>query len=410
MTQAEALFGGGEARDSRDIGLAQLCFLAPPVTCLGARVRQGQIDALVRMVPLTISVNVLAALIMTGFLWHDVPRLELMMWIGGLCFFCLLRFIRIVRLRRDPAYAAAKPPTVRTILPPIAALSLIWVLPVLLWFDEAPQSGQLLMILVLFGMSSGASVTLSTIPPAALVYLGSVTFASLFSMSRLDPVMVPLLLPLFAMLLTFAVLWNARQFAGHLAATLELQEKAELINLLREFDASGSEWLWEVGPDLKVRYVSTGLADALGVKPSQLVGRDAVDVLDPHRQVAAVSSGMQVILDSMEQKRAFRDIAIPARGGRAWWSLSGKPMHDSKGRFWLAGRGKRCHLVAPEGRRQRHVCSSRSSNRPRQPAFDQGTSGRVAADAAVGAGRLRTHAGGSRSLQAGQRYAWAWRR
>ncbi len=313
--------------------LAQLCFVGKPATSLGAEVRRGQIDALIRLVPLTISVNVCAAFLMAICLWRDLPQQELLLWLGALVGLCGLRYLRILRLRRDLDYAAAKPPTIRTILPPIILLSLLWVLPALLWFEDAPPSVQVLMILVLFGMASGASVTLSTVPPAGLVFVASVTLAGMISMSQLDPLIVPVLLPLFAALLTFTVLWNARQFAGHYSATLELQEKAELIELLREFDASGSEWLWELDPDLTIRRISPGLADAIGRPMDSIVGQSARNLLDPRRQVASVSAGMQSILDAFEQGRPFRDVAIPARSGKAWWALSGRPVLDDTGQL-----------------------------------------------------------------------------
>jgi diguanylate cyclase (GGDEF)-like protein len=262
-----------------------------------------------------------------------VPTREIFGWTGIFFLFCLLRLARVIRLRRNPDYAARRPPTIRTILPPIAFLSFLWVVPVLLWFDELPSGDQVAMILVLFGMASGASVTLSTVPPAALTYVAMVTFAGLISMSQLDPVSVPILLPLFAALLTYAVLWNARQFVGNLSATLELEEKAELINLLREFDASGSEWLWELSPELVMTRVSTGLADALGRRPEELVGRSAMALLDPRGEVAFVSTGMRTIIDALTHGRAFRDVAIPALAGQAWWSLSGKPLSDAEGRM-----------------------------------------------------------------------------
>lgn len=319
--------------DHKVVDLRQLCFIGPASSCLGARVRQGQIDALIGMVPLTIAVNVLAAFLMAAFLWRDLPHGEIAAWFTCVFTLCAVRMIRILRLRRNPAYAASKPPSIRTILPPIALLSFLWILPVFFWFDEAPPADQVLMILVLFGLASGACVTLSTVPPAALVFVAMVTIAGLKSMSQLDPVVVPVLLPLYGSLLTFAVLWNARQFAGHLAATLELHEKAELINLLREFDASGSEWLWELGPDQRVVHLSSSLADAIGQPPSELIGRPAIDLLDPAKQVADVSVGLQAILEALAQDRPFRDVAIPAQGGRAWWSLSGKPLFDAEGRL-----------------------------------------------------------------------------
>ena len=51
--------------------------------------------------------------------------------------------------------------------------------------EDAPPADQVLIILVLFGLASGASVTLSTVPPAALVFVGMVTVAGLTGMAHL---------------------------------------------------------------------------------------------------------------------------------------------------------------------------------------------------------------------------------
>ncbi|GAA4008417.1 putative bifunctional diguanylate cyclase/phosphodiesterase [Sphingomonas humi] len=327
------------------IPLLQLCFLAPPADCRAHRVRQGQIDAFVRMVPLTIIVNVFAALILAACLWRDVPKAEVAIWFSTLLFFCLARWARVARLKHDPSYALRKPATIRTILPPIAFLSILWVLPSVFWFQQIPVYDQLITVVVLFGMASGASVTLSTVPPAALCYVAAVAVAGFVSMTSLDPVAIPLLLPLFAALLTYAVLWNAAQFAGHLSATIELQEKAELITLLREFDASGSEWLWELGPDLTISRVSNDFADALGTSAEALVGVSAFQLLDPHGRIAPVSAGMRSIIEALRGSRSFRDVAVPALGGRAWFSLSGKPVIGDHGRL-LGWRGVGSDITA----------------------------------------------------------------
>ena len=329
---------GGEDGHSRPVTLLELCFVSPPADCLGHRIRQGQIDAFIRLVPLTIVVNVAAALVLAACLWRDVPAIQVVCWVGALIGFCLIRWLRVVRLRRSAAYASAAPPTILTIVPAIALLSLLWVVPVIFWFGEMTVTNQVTTILVLFAMASGASITLSLVPPAALCYLATVTIAGLLSVTRLDPVAWPFLLILFACLMSYAVIWNARQFTGHLAATIELQEKAELITLLREFDASGSEWLWELGPDLKFTRVSAGLADALGRTASEMIGISAFDMLDPKGNVAEVSAGMRSIIDCFRSGRAFRDSAVPALGGRAWFSLSGKPVRDEDGHL-LGWRG-----------------------------------------------------------------------
>ncbi|GAA4017486.1 EAL domain-containing protein [Sphingomonas swuensis] len=324
--------GQGSAREA-PIDLATLCFLNPPQNRVQERVRQGQIDALVRMIPMTILVNVAAAIVLAISLWSHLPNLQVLLWSGLITGVSAARLIRFARLRRNPEYARAKPPTIRTIMWPIGGLTLLWMLPAFLWFDHVSPAAQVALILILFGMASGASVTMSTVPPAALLFVAMVAISSLIAMLKLEQSSALFLTPIYTGLLTYAILWNVRHFAGHLAATLELEEKGELINLLREFDASGSEWLWELAPNLTVAHLSDGLAAAIGERPQDLIGRPIIDLLDPDHSVSAVSAGMRNILDSLRSSRSFRDLAIPAKGGRAWWLLSGKPQFDAAGRL-----------------------------------------------------------------------------
>jgi diguanylate cyclase (GGDEF)-like protein len=91
--------------------------------------------------------------------------------------------------------------------------------------------------------------------------------------------------------------------------------------------------LWELDPGLSISRVSAGLADALGKSEDALVGLSALDLLDPQGRIAPVSAGTRTIIEALHSGRSFRDVAVPALGGRAWFSLSGKPKLDGEGRM-----------------------------------------------------------------------------
>jgi diguanylate cyclase (GGDEF)-like protein len=56
------------------------------------------------------------------------------------------------------------------------------------------------------------------------------------------------------------------------------------------------------------------------------------ELLDPTGGIRTVSEGMQQLFRHLEERAAFRDIAVPTPGER-WWSLSGKPVFDAAGKF-----------------------------------------------------------------------------
>ena len=86
---------------------------------------------------------------------------------------------------------------------------------------------------------------------------------------------------IYAALLVGAIVTNSRQFIANVKANLDLQERGEIIQLLREFEASGSGGLWELDADLHITNISTELASGIDMTTDEIIGRHARDLLDP---------------------------------------------------------------------------------------------------------------------------------
>jgi diguanylate cyclase (GGDEF)-like protein len=139
------------------------------------------------------------------------------------------------------------------------------------------------------------------------------------------------------LIFTFAVgaaaIANARRFVGHVRTQIDLQEQSALIGLLREFEASGSDWLWQLDRDLKLSYMSRAMAEAIGKPLAKLTGMHARRILDPDGNAVQLSAGMRRLMKHADDRTAFRDVAVPVDHGRRWWSISAKPLIDADGRF-----------------------------------------------------------------------------
>ena len=315
------------------VPLGELCLLRPPSDFISRVVREAQIGALVRLVPYTVTANLLAAGAITIALLAHVGRAGLIAWFGMIFTLCTLRLFRAWRLRSDPDYARRKPPTLRTIMTPVLLLSLLWVVPPFAWFAQAPVNDDVLIVMVLLGLISGASGTLSSVPVAAICYLLIVTAACGLAMHHLGSSLGVFLTAVFGTAMARASLWNARQFVSHLRARIEVEEQATMLSLLREFEASGSDWLWELYANLCMRHLSRDLAQAAGRPATQLLGVPVLEFLDPGERVSEVSFGMRELIRALQSNEPFRDIAVPVKNGRAWWSFSGKPLFDPDGSF-----------------------------------------------------------------------------
>ena len=330
----------GEAGSVKSIEpLRELLSLKEPRDAVSAAVRAAQIEALIRLVPVTVSCQLLAAFLVTVAISGHVSGLGLFLWLSAMVGICVLRGGRALRVRLDPDYARRKPPKLSAIVSIVSLLALLWLVPTIFWFGSVDLDEKILLCIVMAGLMSGASVSLASVPQAgipyvALICVGAVVMGAQFK----DAMQMVTLEVLFACVLCWAMVLNARRFISHVRGQLDLQEQSELVRLLREFEASGSDWLWEVGPDYRLSYMSQAMADAFGKPLRELIGRPAISVLDPDGKASDLSVGLQILETHTRKKTAFKDVAIPVQHGRRWWLLSGKPLIGSSGKF-LGWRG-----------------------------------------------------------------------
>ncbi|HXG81588.1 MAG TPA: EAL domain-containing protein [Sphingomicrobium sp.] len=320
---------------SRGLSCRELFSFKTPRDRIGRAVRQSQIDALIRLVPATGALQVLAAAVIVIGLRDTTDNFQLGLWFGVAMLLCFSRSVRAVRLRVDPEYAEQCPSSTVRICVQIALLASLWLIPPLLWFDAAEPSQKILLCVIMAALVSTGSVTLVSLPQAAAIYVAilSVGCTSLAMKVGSAP-MVGLVIAYAAMLVT-NVVSTARQFIAHSRDRIELREQGEIIKLLRELEATGSGGLWELDGDLRIAKMSPELLAEMRLSEEQVIGIHYKKFLDPGGQIAAVSSGMRSLFEDLDSGTPFRDRAIMSADRARWWSISAKPIHDEKGE--LAG-------------------------------------------------------------------------
>ncbi|HET9336571.1 MAG TPA: EAL domain-containing protein [Sphingomicrobium sp.] len=326
-------------RDRRARNRGLRCFdmlsLETPRDRIGRAVRQSQIDALVRLVPATVAIQILTAAVMVVGLRDTTDNFQLGLWFGAALLLCFMRGVRAVRLRNDPEYAERYPPRTGTICLLISVLASLWLAPPLFWFDAADPVQQTFICVVMAALVSAGSITLVSLPQAAILYVGILTIGCISLTLKLDsPTMLTLVL-VYAVVLISNVLTTARQFIAHSRDRIELREQGEIIKLLRELEATGSGGLWELDGDLRIAKMSPELLAEMRVAEEQVIGLHYKRFLDPGGQIVAVSSGMRSLFEDLDGGIPIRDRAIMSADRERWWSISANPIHDEKGE--LAG-------------------------------------------------------------------------
>ncbi len=112
----------------------------------------------------------------------------------------------------------------------------------------------------------------------------------------------------------------------------------------RDMTEAGSDWVWEMGPDLRFTYFSESFLPIAGVEPAALIGKSRSDL-------AAASESpekWEKHLDDLDNHRSFRDFQyelVRPDGTTQHIKVNGKSIFDEAGKF-LGYRGTGTNVTA----------------------------------------------------------------
>ncbi|RZV52370.1 MAG: sensor domain-containing diguanylate cyclase [Sphingomonadaceae bacterium] len=316
----------------RQIGLHDIFSLKQPRDLMMRAVRAQQIDTILRLAPVTIAIQLLCGAVLLAALSSSVDNRELLAWFVVAGAICAVRVGRAWRLRSDADYEKRVPATFLSATLTVGFLSIFWLIPPILWFDDATSSSQLLMAVVSAVLVSAGSLTFISVPPAALAYVTVTLASTLIIALKLQNTPMAALTIVYGLAVIIAIIASARQFIAKTRASIALEEQSEIITILREFEASGSGGLWELDHQMRLVKLSEDLASQIGTNASSLIGIQVRKLLDPLNRVTELSSGMQDLFRHLHEGTPFRDIAIPGVATDRWWAVSGRPTRDRSGR------------------------------------------------------------------------------
>ncbi len=299
-------------------------------------VRAAQLDAVIELSPLTMSINVLNAAIIVFVLWNNEHNLFLASWGGAtvlVALFGLRTWIRSRQVKRN----GASPRAVRRFTLHAFVLSFIWgAMPVVL-FNVLPPTQQFIIASVVTGMIAGGAFCLSTIPTAGLVYTWTLSLMSATALLLTGTevyVAASGLLVLYAWFISRNLIVHGNMFMAHLRDTIELRNRGEVIGLLlKDFQEHASDWLWETDQNGVITRGLARFADAVATTATALEGAPLRDVLE--RMAVADSTVHEDVAFAMERRLRFHDLEVVVHAGDEclFWSLTGKPVFDAAGEF-----------------------------------------------------------------------------
>ncbi|MBR0964560.1 response regulator [Bradyrhizobium diazoefficiens] len=319
--------GGYEIEDGLTAGLSEREM---------RRIRAKQIDAVTRLIPVTMGVTLLNVSIVLVLFWGKGWNDFLAIWGLTLAAGALLAVRSWRRSHKNPPQEASQRAT-RHMLRQAFFLAAIWgVLPLAL-FSRVDPTSQLILACLMVGMMSGGAFTLSTFPRAGLVYLATMTVgcAGALLQCGTGPYLVTsLFLLLFAFFMARNIVSQGNLFLGNLKAQLELERQTEIISLLlKDFQENASDWLWQTDAEGHLVDVPPRFADVAQLPLPLLKGSlfaDVLDMLCPEDKSAAYN-----IVGLMEHAEPLHEmnLKVVAGGEARLWSFTAKPAYDRDGQF-----------------------------------------------------------------------------
>ncbi len=297
-------------------------------------VRGAQISAIRQFALVRLFAAVLAASAIYCSLAHR--PLSVAIWFGALVLTSGALALPQLRQREFPRLSATRG-ELHTETWGLIALALAWaVLPILV--DTTAKPYEVLVIwAVLTALMAGVTFGLSTAPLGAASFLIIIGSALGVMSWRLGMPLITGLTFVYSIALTTACLAGGRSYLYNKYAELALKEKNEVVSLLlREFEDSGGDWMWQTDASRCLTHVSPRFALALGMETAELETKPLLQILAGELwENGKLSAAMHELAEKLKNRESFSDLIIPVKigGEHHWWELSASPRFDDAGSF-----------------------------------------------------------------------------
>lgn len=301
-----------------------------------AQIRAAQLHGGRRSALVLLAANLIGAAVVTLLLDPQLP----LRWLGG--WGVALAAVSVgVAMRRLATRAApggyATPGDLMRAGWEGLALGLTWSVVPLLFTPRADVASGLAVHIVLAVLVAAAALSLAPLLLSAAAFTGVLAAGVAMPLISAGHHVAAAAALLFAALLGAATVGRAHAQVLLHATGLALTERDETIALLlRDFDDTSADWLWETDAARRIVNASPRFAHAFGVVPDAIEGRPLLEVLAGSGwDVGNVAPELRALADRLRARESFRDLELPVivAGERRWCQIAASPLHDADGYF-----------------------------------------------------------------------------
>lgn len=302
-------------------------------SAVAARIRYEHLQAVVRLTPFAMLANIAsAALVLWAF--KDALSTSLLAWFFGMVAVTGPAWIAWWRGRKSTLRTASRSSVHRATVHALL-LAMAWGILPLGWLGHASAGQQLLLSTLFAGLLGAGAFLLSPLPRASLTYVVMMVIYALGGLARIsdrEPMAptIAVLLTLYAIIVMLGALMHWRKAIDALIAHNEATRNEHMLTVvLKDFEQSASDALWEINTDGWLQQPSPRLAGLLCTSTVQLQSQPLPRWLMQH-----ASQGVGEVLSALQLGVPFQGIQLCVLAGEddAYLKITGKPLFDDWGR------------------------------------------------------------------------------
>ena len=215
--------------------------------------------------------------------------------------------------------------------------ALAWALPMLVFPLYGTQADHLALWSVVAMLIAGAALWFSPAPLGSVIFIVGAGLAAVLSLLFSGTYVIAVMVAAYIAIAVAGTLKGARIYLSARLAEAGMAEKSEVVSLLlREFEESEADWLWEIDTGRRVRGSSPRFAFALARSREEIEGLPLLQLISGDAwETGQFPPSLHELADRLKRRESFSNLIVRVTINKQekWWELSGTPKFDDVGHY-----------------------------------------------------------------------------
>jgi diguanylate cyclase (GGDEF)-like protein len=319
-----------------EISAKALLGFQEPVGFTGLELRQIQARSSKQYPSINLVMNLVCAVLVCAMSYTIVPLWTLGLWLAPLILFQIHTTKNQIQQNRT-ASITGDVGQFRSLAQNAGMNGIVWgiSMPLLGWFGSMAQMLGIWSVCV--AMMVYKSLVTPSIPLAAVAFISAISLGGFAGWILNGEYYLAIAAIALGTLLGLGVIRTAQSQILYQLASNILQEKTETVSLLlREFEDSGADWLWQTDTARAVTHASPRFAYALDEEPRTLDGQPLLKLIAGDAwETGRYPDALHDLAERLKRREAFSNLIVPVtiKGKTRWWELSASPRMSEDGNF-----------------------------------------------------------------------------